>query len=70
MQDSTSIVENLVSEFGSALSDSISMSENSVHSFSKSLTDSATISESVSILFIPGGGSILNTAVLNTFVLN
>ena len=70
VQDSTSIVENLVSEFGSALSDSISMSENSVHSFSKSLADSATISESVSILFIPGGGSILNTAALNTFVLN
>ena len=70
VQDSTSIVENLVSEFGSALSDNISMSENSVHSFSKSLTDSATISESVSILFIPGGGSILNTAALNTFVLN
>ena len=50
--------------------DAASIAESLAHSFSKSVSDSATISESVSILFIPGGGSILNTAALNTFVLN
>tara|TARA_B100001248_G_scaffold122076_1_gene91327 strand:+ start:2498 stop:4555 length:2058 start_codon:yes stop_codon:yes gene_type:complete len=70
VQDSTSIVESLASAFNSNRSDSLIMSEQSVLTFSKSLSDNATISESVSILFIPGGGSILNTAALNTFVLN
>ena len=70
VQDTTAIVENLVSEFGSNRSDTLTMSEDSVLTFSKSLTDNATISESVDILFIPGGGSILNSAALNTFVLN
>ena len=70
IQDSTSVVESLASAFNSNRSDSLIMSEQSVLTFSKSLSDNATISESVSILFIPGGGSILNTAALNTFVLN
>jgi hypothetical protein len=70
VQDSTSIVESLASAFNSNRSDSLIMSEQSVLTFSKSLTDNATISESVDILFIPGGGSILNSAALNTFVLN
>ena len=70
IQDSTSVVESLASAFNSNRSDSLIMSEQSVLTFSKSLSDNATISESVSILFIPGGGSILNTATLNTFVLN
>jgi hypothetical protein len=39
-------------------------------SFDTSFTDSATITESVAILFVPGGGSILNTSALNTSVLN
>ena len=38
--------------------------------FSKSLSDSATISESLSILFVSGASSVLNTAALNTSVLN
>ena len=39
-------------------------------SSSKSLSDSATISESLSILFVSGASSVLNTAALNTSVLN
>jgi len=38
--------------------------------FAKSLSDSATISESLSITFVSGASSVLNTAALNTSVLN
>ena len=76
VQDSTSIADTLVHSFGIAIPrdatavEAVTIAESLVDSFGKSLTDSATISESVSILFLPGGGSILNTAALNTFVLN
>ena len=70
VQDTTAIVETLVSEFGFNTSDAVSVAESLAFSFGKTVTDSATISESVDILFIPGGGSILNSAALNTFVLN
>jgi len=68
--DTSSITDALVYAFGFAASDTTSISESLAHSFGKSVSDSATITESVSILFVPGGGSILNTTILNTFVLN
>lgn len=68
--DTLAISEVLTHEFGFNTSEAVSVAESLVQSFSKSATDSATITESISILFIPGGGSILNTAALNTFVLN
>jgi len=56
---------------GAILSDTPSLAEaiQSLNS-SKSLSDSATISESLSILFVSGASSVLNTAALNTSVLN
>ena len=56
---------------GAIISDAPSLSEaiQSLSSF-KSLTESATISESLSILFVSGASSVLNTAALNTSVLN
>jgi len=68
--DTLAITEVLTHEFGLSSSDAVSVAESLVQSFGKTATDSATITESISILFIPGGGSILNTAALNTFVLN
>ena len=53
-----------------AKTETLTLSEALVDSFSKVVTDSATITESISVLFVPGGGSILNTAALNTSVLN
>ena len=38
--------------------------------FSKSLSDSATISESLSVVLVSSASSVLNTAALNTSVLN
>jgi plastocyanin len=56
---------------GAIVSDTSSLSE-AIQSLSssKSLSDSATISESLSILFVSGASSVLNTAALNTSVLN
>ena len=53
-----------------AKTETLTLSEALVDSFSKVVTDSATITESISVVFVPGGGSILNTAALNTSVLN
>ena len=51
--------------------DNVLLSEQEVISFEKALSDSATISESISILLVVGGdSSVLNTAALNTSVLN
>lgn len=56
---------------GAIISDAPSITE-AIQSLSssKSLTESATISESLSILFVSGASSVLNTAALNTSVLN
>jgi len=53
-----------------AKTETFTLSEGLVDSFSKIVTDSATITESVSVLFIRGYSSMLNTAALNTTVLN
>jgi hypothetical protein len=66
LSDSPSISTSTTDPF----SDDPSISESLAYSFGTSVSDSATISESVSILFVPGGGSLLNTGALNTFVLN
>jgi hypothetical protein len=54
----------------SGIADTPSISEVLAHTFNKNPSDSATISESVSILFITGSDSVLNTTALNTSVLN
>lgn len=69
-QDTTSISDQLASLIALGKSDTVGVSEVLADSFAKSLSDSATMSESISVLFIPGGSSILNTAALNTSVLN
>jgi len=66
LSDSPSLAIGPVDPFA----DTPSLSESLGLSFDTSFTDSATITESVEILFVPGGGSILNTSVLNTSVLN
>jgi len=69
-QDTTSISDQLASLIALGKSDTVGVSEVLADSFAKSLSDSATMSESISVLFIPGGSGILNTAALNTSVLN
>lgn len=69
-EDTTSISEQLSSLIQPVKSDTLSVTEALVDSFSKSLSDNATISESIDVQFFPGGGSILNTMVLNQSVLN
>jgi len=66
LSDSPSLSNAPVDPF----SDAPSIGESLGLSFDTSFTDSATISESVEILFVPGGGSVLNTSALNTSVLN
>ena len=68
--DSLSLSDSPSLSTSDPFSDAPSISESLAHSFGKSVSDSATISESVSVLLVPGGGSVLNTAALNTFVLN
>jgi len=70
LTESLSIAESTALLAELATSDTFSVGESSLYSFSKSLTDSATMSESISVLFIPGGSGVLNTAALNTSVLN
>ena len=66
LSDSPSLATGPVDPFA----DTPSISESLGLSFATSFTDSATITESVEILFVAGGGSVLNTAGLNTSVLN
>lgn len=69
--DSISVSEASIVGGNVGVSDTPSLSEAiSSLSSSKSLSDSATISESLSILFVSGASSVLNTAALNTSVLN
>ena len=69
--DTLSISETTIVGGAVGVSDTPSLSE-AIQSLSssKSLSDSATISESLSILFVSGASSVLNTAALNTSVLN
>jgi sulfur relay (sulfurtransferase) DsrC/TusE family protein len=68
--DSFSLSESLVYSSSLSKADIVTLSEALAQSVSKSLSDSVTISESISVLFVPGGTSVLNTAALNTSVLN
>ena len=71
LADTLSISETTIVGGAVGVSDTPSLSE-AIQSLSssKSLSDSATISESLSILFVSGASSVLNTAALNTSVLN
>ena len=71
LADTLSISEATIVGGAVGVSDTPSLSE-AIQSLSssKSLSDSATISESLSILFVSGASSVLNTAALNTSVLN
>jgi len=71
LSDSIVMSEASLVGSGAIVSDTSSLAE-AIQSltFSKSLSDSATISESLSILFVSGASSVLNTAALNTSVLN
>jgi hypothetical protein len=71
LADNLTMSEATLVGSGAILSDTPSLAEaiQSLNS-SKSLSDSATISESLSILFVSGASSVLNTAALNTSVLN
>ena len=68
--DSLSLSEQAVLSHGLSKTEALTISELLVYSFGAAVTDSDTITESISVLFVPGGGSILNTAALNTSVLN
>ena len=69
--DSISVSEASIVGGNVGASDTPSLSE-AIQSLSssKSLSDSATISESLSVLFVSGASSVLNTAAFNTSVLN
>ena len=71
LADTLTMSETSLVGSGAIVSDTSSLAE-AIQSltFSKSLSDSATISESLSILFVSGASSVLNTAALNTSVLN
>ena len=68
--DGPTLSEQAVLAAALAKTETFTLSEALVDSFSKTVTDSATITESISVVFTAGGGSILNTAALNTSVLN
>lgn len=71
LTDSIVMSETSLVGSGAIVADTSNLSESiSSLSSSKSLSDSATISESLSILFVSGASSVLNTAALNTSVLN
>ena len=68
--DSVATSDSLISVFAKALSETPSVSDALAYSFSTSTSDSATMSESITVLYISGANSVLNTSALNTFELN